>query len=254
METKELLLKSAHEMVLQGELPQEFIENDLPIEILQKLLTTIYLDLNIILPEKMEDNLRQIFLLVTILFTKDCELRETDFPNVYRIYLKEPDDEAYALDEVKDVEGYILTKLSLFLKISYEENKALEEFQSFLERKVKAWNNYGITPQERVFKSSRNKPLPEIQYETGFSEKTIRKILKHYEKRMDRKKLSNLKRFELKVLDQISKLSSDKQYIIDYYRFLLDEIANGGINVKEPEDLFPKQSPLFNKSNSFSNN
>jgi len=249
MEIKELLIKSAHEMFLQGELPQEFIAKDLPIEFLNKLRRKIYLDINIILPEEMEDDKRQILLLVAVLFTKENELLETDVPNVYYMFLTEPDDKVYALDDIKKVKEYILTKLSLFLKIYYEKNNELEEFKNFLEGKVKVWNSYGIPPQERVFKLSRIKPLPEIKRETGFSEKTIRTILKHYEKRMDRKKLKNVKSFEQKVLDQILKLPTDKQYIKDFYKFLLDQIANGGINIEEPEELF-LQFPRFNKPDS----
>ncbi len=246
METKELLLKSANEMFLQGELPQDFIAKHLPIDLLKRLIAATYLDLNIVLPAEMEDDVRQTLLLMAVLFTAESELSETDEPNVYRMYLKEPEREVYALDEVIGIEDYILSKLSMFLKIYYEEkeNAALENFTDFLERKVRVWNNIGIVPQERVYRLSRTSPLPEIVLETGLDEETIRKILEDYETRMDRKKLLNVKRFEHKVLKLISKLPNDRQYGIEHARFLLDEIANGGVNIREPEDLLPKAFPM----------
>lgn len=252
METKELLLKLANEMFLQGELPQEFIENDLPIEFLHELRTKIYLDLNIMLPGKMESDMRKLLLLMVVLNAADAELHETDAPNVYRLYVKETNGKIYVLDELTEIENYLLQKLSLFLKSYYEakENKVFKFFKAEAEFKLREWNNNGIPPQERVFKLSRTKSIPEIMSETGFDEKDIRDALEDYEIRMNRKKLKNVKRFEKKILNQISKLPEEKQYIIDYYRLLLDEIANGGINIEEPEDLFPKQIPLFKKPNS----
>lgn len=246
MEIKELLLKSANEMILQGEFPQDFIAKHLPIDLLKRLLAAIYLDLNILLPAEMEDDVRQTLLLMAVLFTAESELSETNEPNVYRMYLKEPEIEAYALDEVIEVENYLLSKLSMFLKIYYEEkeNNALENITDFLDRKVRVWNNIGIVPQERVYSLSRTNPIPEIVSETGFDEETIRKILDDYEVRMDRKKLKNVKRFEQKVLNLISKLPDDRQHVIEHTRFLLGEIANGGANVKEPEDLLPKPLPM----------
>lgn len=246
METKELLLKSANEMFLQGELPQDFIAKHLPIDLLKRLIAAIYLDLNIVLPGEMEDDGRQTLLLMAVLFTAESELIETEVPNVYRMYLKEPEHEVYALDEVTEIENYLLSKLSMFLKIYYEEkeNDALEDFTDFLERKVRVWNNIGIVPQERVYSLSRTNPLPQIVSETGFDEETIRKILEDYEARMDRKKLFNVKRFENKVLKLLSNLPTDRQLVIEHARFLLDEIANGGVNITEPEDLFPKAFPI----------
>jgi hypothetical protein len=88
METKELLLKSANEMFLQGELPQDFIAKQLPIDLLKRLIVAIYLDLNIVLPVEMEDDVRQTLILIAVLFTAESELSETDEPNVYRMYLK----------------------------------------------------------------------------------------------------------------------------------------------------------------------
>lgn len=255
METKELLLKSANEMFLQGELPQDFIAKHLPIDLLKNLLAAIYLDLNIVLPAEMEDDVRQTLLLMAVLFTAELELSETDEPNVYRMYLKEPEHEVYALDEVSEIENFLLAKLSMFLKIYYEEkeNDTLEDFNDFLERKVRVWNNTGIVPQERVYRLSRINPLPKIVSETGFDEETIRKILQDYEARMDRKKLLNVKRFENKVLELISKIPADRQHQQKPIRFLLDEIANGGVNIRKPEDLSQKASPIY-KINSLSHN
>jgi hypothetical protein len=246
METKELLLKSANEMFLQGELPQDFIAKHLPIDLLKRLIAAIYLDLNNVLPAELEDDVRQTLLLMAVLFTAESELSETDEPNVYRMYLKEPEREVYALDEVSEIENYLLSKLSMFLKIYYQEkeNDALKNFTDFLEKKVRVWNSIGIVPQERVYKLSRTKALPEIVSKTGFDEETIRKILQDYEARMDRKKLLNVKSFENKIQELISKIPADRQYLQEPIRFLLDEIANGGINIREPEDLFPKAFPI----------
>lgn len=248
METKLLLQKSANELFLQGELPQNFIEKDLPIDLLEKLLAVIFLDLNIVLPAEMEDGTRQMLLLMVVLFTAESELGETDVPNVYKMYLKESEKVVYALDEVTEIENYILSKLSMFLKIYYDEKgkDALENSTGFLDRKVTVWNNVGIVPQERVYKLSRSNPLPGIVSETGIDEKTIRKILEDYEARMDRKKLTNVKRFENKVMNLISKLPAERQHVKETISFLLDEIANGGNNIQEPEDLFPKPVPFIN--------
>jgi hypothetical protein len=198
------------------------------------------------LPAEMEDDIRQTLLLMAVLFTAESELGETDVPHVYRMYLKEPEQEVYALDEVTEMENYLLAKLSMFLKIYYEEkeNNALENFTDFLETKVRGWNNVGVVPQERVYRLSRTKTIPEIVLETGYDEETIRKILDDYEARMDRKKLLNVKRFERKVLKLISELPADGQHLRVPIRFLLDEIANGGINIREPEDLFTKAFPI----------
>lgn len=242
MEAEELLLKSANEMLLRGELPQEFIDKDLPIDLIKRLLATIFLDLDIMLPTSLDANIRQIFLLMAILITEGCKLEETDVPNKYRLYLIESEGKIHALDETTKFERYLLTKLSLFLKFSYEAKKEniLESFNYSLEMKVKCWNDFEIPLEERVFKLSREKSLPEIASVTSFNETRIRKILKNYETRINRKKLSNLNRFEQKITDFISKLPTDRQHIYNSIRFLLNEIANGGLNIREPEDLITK--------------
>jgi hypothetical protein len=249
MEAKELMIKTAEEMRTKGELPQDFITNDLPYDLLSKLLATIYMDMNIVLPSEVRSDVRQTLLLMAVLFTVDSELRETDDPDIYRMYLKEHDREVFALDELKEIENYLVSKLSLFLKIYYEEkqNDTLENFYGFIQDKMDKWNKNGIPAQDWVFKLSRIKPLPEIESETGFDEPTIRLILKDYEFRMNRKKLSNLKRFEKKVLNLISKLPAEKHYLKEPIRFLLDEIANGGLYIQKLENLFPsEQTTHFN--------
>lgn len=247
MEAKKLLTKSANELFLQGELTQEFIEKNLPFDLFQKLLTTVYSELNIVLPDNISGNICQILLLVSVLFNTEFELVETDVPNVYRLILKEPEQDVYALDEVTDVEKHLMVKLSLFLKIYHDalENQGLEQFEDFLQSKIHSWNANKMVAQERVYSISRKMALPEIEKETGFPEETIRKILDDYQARIDFKKLTNVKRFEQKLLSMTVNANGMSRGIGECVQFILDEIANGGTNIQQLEDLFPKQLPIY---------
>lgn len=247
MEARNILLRCANEMFLRGEIPEDFIAKYLPDKFLAELLEVIYLDIDILLPEKLEDVVRRMVILMAILFNVESELSETEIPNVYRLYLKDRNGEIFALDELSRMDEFLNEYLVSFLKIYYEELEKghSEKFENFFIKKVDAWNKIGYVRQERIFKLSRTKTLPAIECETGIEEKFIPEILNDYQVRMDAKRLENAKRFKKKLLDLISNLKPCQQYFRDSIMFLLGEIENGGMNIKSLEDLFPKEQQIW---------
>ena len=52
--------------------------------------------------------------------------------------------------------------------------------------------------------------------------------------------------FECKMSEIILNLKKEKAHLKNSVEYLLDEISNGGINIQNPDDLFPKYISIYN--------
>jgi hypothetical protein len=113
----------------------------------------------------------------------------------------------------------------------------LEEISNSIAHEVIKWNWTPFVKQEQIH-SLLSSQIKLIIKEANISEKMIPVVLADYFERRDKNQLENLKRFTGKIEDFI-KSSEPNGHNINYLEKILENIKNGGIDLKSPYELHP---------------
>jgi hypothetical protein len=201
---------------------------------IDKYRKELFLDFNIVIPELLNEEEKDMILVLIILICK-WDLDEGSPPGSYRLSI----EELGYLDEIKDIKDLIVSLLTKLIFIYYgaNEKNEIEKLEETFHNDTYHWNWNGYVKQEQVI-ALFGKSLKSIAEKAKTTERFIPVILQDYYERIDKKRLRNLDNF----LRKSEKILSSSENLKDQAKFfskMLDEINNGGENIKSAPDVIP---------------
>ncbi len=198
-------------------------------------INQLFLRFNILLPKLPEESDKKLLIGLTVLVSI-YELVQGRTAGTYRILV----DEIGFLDEIEDVNNYLVNTLAKLINFYYQANEKneLNKLEADISKKIERWNWHPWVKQEEVMfflgyalLNSTNKTLIDIR--------DIPQVLSDYQDRIDRKRLDNLDRF-LKKSEKILNSSTVIREQAIFFIKILHEIENGGENLKSGIDILPQ--------------
>ena len=202
-------------------------------------LNSLFLDFEIELPQFIEVELRRTFIGLTILY-HEYELEQGSLPGYYRICIEESE----YLNEVKKPDEFAHDSYARLIAYYYYSNEKdeLDNLISTLEKKVKSWNWHNWVKQEEVY-FLLGHHFEYASRRIAISEQNLLQVLNDYYNRMEQVRLNKLESFINKseaLLDESEELKQNAHYFLK----ILNELKNGGQNLKSGRDLLPHFSGM----------
>jgi len=204
-----------------------------------KYSNELYLDLEIDLP-KLPETVTPRILIGLIVLIYDYDLISGIYPGSYRIVI----DELGPLDEIEDLITFISYSFATLVSLYYEVNEKgeIEKLESDFAERVLKWNRNSYIIQEQVI-SLLGEQLNEVANHINIDIRELPMVINDYVNRMDTLRLRNLSRFFNKADSLLGNSNPDPEQA-RFFKFFVNEVKNGGRNLKTTDDVIPKFSDI----------